>query len=114
MLRTIQARAVRLDCVEEQEDLGAIPARMRNYCNQVARFVRRPIPSLTEHKANARSLDIPPSDRRSVGGIAPNRDDNVAVRVLPPILIDDASIRNILRDIEHRARMMSERRSGRS
>jgi len=114
MLRTIQARAVRLDCIEEQEDLGAIPARMRNYCNRVARFVRRPIPSPTDHKANARSLDIPRSDRRSVCGIAPNRDDDVAVRILPPILIDDASIRNIPGHIEHRARMMSERRSGRS
>ena len=114
MLRAIQPRAVCLDCIEEQNDLGAIPARMRNYRNQVARFVRLPIPSPTDHKADARSLDIPRSDRGTVCRVAPNRDDDVAVRVLPPILLYDGSIRNILGHVEHRARMMSERRTGRS
>jgi len=49
MLRTIQPRAVRLDCIEEQNDLGTIGARVRNYRNRIARFVRHPIPSLTDH-----------------------------------------------------------------
>jgi hypothetical protein len=114
MLRAIQPRAVCLDCIEEQNDLGAIPARMCNYRNQVARFVRHPIPSPTDHKADARSLDIPRSDRGRVCRVTPNRDDDVAVRVLPPILFYDASIRNIFGHIEHRARMMSEGRTGRS
>ena len=114
MLRAIQPRAVRLDCIEEQNALGAIPAGVRNYRNPVARFAGHPIPSPTGHEADARSLDIPRSDRGRVRRVTPNRDDDVAVRVLPPILLYDASIRNILGHIEHRARMMSERRTSRS
>ena len=111
MLRAIQPRAVRLDCIEEQKDSGAVPARVRNYRNQVPRFVRQTIPSLTDHEADARSLDIPRSDCGSVRGVAPNGDDDVAMRVLPSILFDDASIGTIPGYIEHRARMMGERRS---
>ena len=112
MLRAIQPRAVRLDCIEEQNDLRAIPVRVRNDRDWVARFVRHPSPSPADHDADARRLDIPRSHRGGVCSVAPNRDDNLAVRVLPPILLYDASIRNIPGHIEHRARMMSERRNG--
>ena len=114
MLRTIQPCAVRLDHIEEQNDLGAIPARMRNYRDRVARFVRHSIPSPTDHEADARSFDIPRSQRGRVCRVAANCDDDVAVRVLPSIFLYDASIRNIPGHIEHRAGMMSERRTGRS
>ena len=92
MSRTIQPRAVRLDCIEEQNNLGAIGARVRNYRNRITRFVRHPIPSPTDHDGNARNLDIPRSDRGRVLHVAPNRDDNAAVRVLPPILLYEASM----------------------
>ena len=114
MLRAIQPRTVRLDCVEEQNARGAIPAGVRNYRDPVARFIGHPIPPPTDHDADARSLDIPRSDRGRVRRFTPNRDDDVAVRVLPPILLYDASIRDILGHIEHRARMMSEGRTSRS
>ena len=114
MLRAIQPRAVRLDYIEEQDALGAIPAWVRNYRNPVARFVRHPIPSPTDHETDARSLDIPRSDRGRVRRVTPNRDDDVAVRVLPPIFLYDASIRNILGHVEHRARMVSESRTSHS
>ena len=114
MLRAIQPRAVRLDCIEEQNDFGAVLAWVCNYRNRVARFVRHAIPSPTDHEADARSLDIPRSDRGRVHRATPNRDDDVAVRVLPPILLYDASIRHILGHIEHRARMMGKGRTSRS
>ena len=111
MLRAIQPLAVRLDCVEEQNELGAIAAGVRNYRNPVARFIGHPIPSPTDHEADARSFDIPRSDRGRVRRVTPNRDDDVAVRVLPPILRHEASIRHIFGHIEHRSRMMSESRT---
>ena len=114
MLRAIQPRAVRLDCIEEQDKVRAISTGVRNYRDPVARFVGHPVPSPTGHEADARSLDIPRSDRGRVRRVTPNRDDDVAVRVLPQILLDDASIRHILGHIEHRARMMSEGRTSRS
>src|SRR5690349_23632645 len=100
MLRAIQPRAVRLDRIEEQNGPGAIPAGVYNDGDRVAWFVRQPVPSPTDHEVDARSLDIPRSDRGRVPRIAPNRDDDVAVRVLPPILFHDASIRNVPGHIE--------------
>ena len=114
MLRAIQPRAIRFDCIEKQNAPGAIPAWVHNYRNRVARFVRQPIPSPTDHEADARSLDIPRSDRGRVRRVTPNPDDDVAVRVLPPILPHYASIRNIPGHIEHRARMMREGRTSRT
>ena len=114
MLRAIQPRAVRFDCIEEQNEPGAILARVRNYRNWVPRFERHRGPSPTDHEADARSLDIPCSDRGRVRSITPNRDDDVAMRVLPPILLYDAAIRNIPVHIELRARMMGEARTSRS
>jgi hypothetical protein len=110
MFRAIQPRAVRFDRIEEQNEPGATPARVRNYRYPVARFVRLPIPSPTDHESDARSLDIPRSDRRRVRCVTPNRDDDVAVWILPLILLYDTSIGNILGYIEHRARMVSESR----
>ena len=114
MSRSIQSGAVGLDCIEEQNALSAVSAGVRNHRNPVARFVRHPIPSLTDHEADARSFDIPRSDRGRVRCVIPNRDEDVAVRALPPILLYDASIRHILGHIEHRARMMSESRTSHS
>jgi hypothetical protein len=37
----------------------------------------------------------------------------VAVGVLPPVLLHDSPIRNVLADVEHRAGMVGERRSRR-
>jgi hypothetical protein len=113
MLRAIQPRSVRLDCIEEQNALGAIPAGVGDDRNPVARPIGGPIPSSTEHEADARSLDIPRSDRGRVR-VTPNRDHDMAVRVLPPILLHDPSIRHILGHIERCARMMSEGRTSRS
>src|SRR5215472_15944814 len=45
--------------------------------------------------------------------LGPNGDDDVAVRILPSVLLRNASIRNILGHIEHRARVMSEVRTRR-
>lgn len=108
MLGPIQPRAIRLYCIEQQSTLGAILHWVRNYRNWVARFVRDAIPALTDHDVNARSLDVPRSDSGRVLRVIPNRDDDVAVWVLPPILLYDASIGNILGHIEHRAGMMGE------
>jgi hypothetical protein len=113
MLGAIQPRAIRLYRVEQQSALGAILLWVRNDSNRVARFVRRPSPALTEHDADARSLDIPGSDSGRVLRVSPNRDDDVAVRVLPQILLHDAAVRNISGYIEHRAGMMGERRTSR-
>ena len=93
MLRAIQPRAVRLHRIEEQDVLRAIPAGVRNHRNQITRFERLLIPSLIDHEAGARSLDIPRSYGGKVCRVSPNDDDDVAVRVLPPILLYDASIR---------------------
>src|SRR5215471_4381917 len=87
MLCAVQPRAVRLDCIEEQNAPGAVAAGVRHYRDRVARFIGCPSPSPTDHEVDARSLDVP--------RVVPNRDDDVAVRVLPPILLDDASIRHI-------------------
>ena len=114
MSRAIQPLAVRSDCIKEQNELGAIPAGMRDYRNPVARFERPPIPPPARHEVDARGLDIPRSDSGGVRRITANRDDDVAVRILPPILLYDASIRNIPRHVEHRARVMSEGRTSRS
>lgn len=114
MLRSIQARAVSLDSVEQQDVFGAIPARMRNYRNRVARFECLPIPPLTDHDTGARSLDIPRSNCGRGCSVGSNRDDDVAVRVLPPELLYDASVCNIFGHIEHRTRMMSEGRTSSS
>src|SRR5690348_5489802 len=75
MLGAIQARAIRLYCVEEQSALGAILLWVRNDRNRIARFVRRASPAHTEHEVNARSLDIPRSDRGRVRRVRPNRDE---------------------------------------
>lgn len=111
MLRAIQPLAVRLHCIEKQDEFGAIPAGMRNYRNRITWFECVPIPTFRDHEVDARSLDIPRSYRGRVGRVSPNDDDNMGVRVLPPILLYDASIRNIPGHIEHRARMMSEGRT---
>jgi hypothetical protein len=111
MLRAIQPRAVRLYRIEEQDVLRTILVGVRYYRNPITRLERVPIPPLAEHEADARSLDIPGSNRRPVGRGCSNDDNDVAVRVLPPILPYDTSIRNILTHIEHRARMMRESRT---
>jgi hypothetical protein len=109
MLGAIQPRPVGLYRIEEQDVLGAIPTGVSYYRNPIAPLERVPIPSLTDHEADARSLDIPSSYRRPVGRVRSDDDDNLAVRVLPPVLSYDASICNIPTHIEHRARMVSER-----
>ena len=112
MLGAIQPRAIRPNRVEQQRTLGAILHWVRYYSNWVARLVRRLIPALVDHDADARSLDIPCSDGGGVLRARADRDDDVAVRVLQPILVHDADIREILRDIEHRAGMMGKGRAG--
>ena len=112
MLRAIQPRAVRLYRIEEQDVMRAILVGVCHYRNLITRLERVPFPSLTDHDADARSLDIPSSYRRAVGRVCSDDDDDMTVRVLPPVLLHDASIRNILSHIEHRARMMSESRTG--
>ena len=111
MLCAIQPRAVRLYRIEEQDVHSAIPAGVRYYRNPITRRKRVPLPSLTDHDADARSLNVPGAYRRPVGRVCSNDDDDVAVRVLPPVLLYDASIRNILSHIKHCARMMSESRT---
>jgi hypothetical protein len=113
MLGAIQARAIRLYCVEQQSNLGAILPWVRNYRNWVARFVRRPGPALIEHDVDARSLDTPRSDGGRVLRVSPNGEDDVAVWVLLQILLYGAAIRGVPGYIEHRAGMMSERRTSR-
>ena len=108
MFRTIQARAVPLDRIEKQNEPRPVLVWVRNYRNPITRFVRPAIPSSSDHEADGRSLDIPRSDRGRVRRVTPNRDDDVAVRVLPPILLYNTSKRHIPGHIEHRARMMSE------
>ena len=113
MLGAIQPRAIRLNRIEQQSTLGAILHWVRNYCNWVARLVRHPIPALTDHDVDARSLDIPRSDSGGVLRVRADRDDDVAVWVLPLILLYDTPIRNILGHIEHRTGMMGEGRTSR-
>jgi hypothetical protein len=114
MLRAIQPRAVRLHSIEEQDVLPITPVGVHNYRNWIARFECGLIPSLIGHEAGARSLDVPSSYRRRICSVGPHDDDDVAVRILPPILLYDAAIGNIFGHIEHRARMMSEARTWRS
>ncbi len=114
MLRAIQPRAICLYRIEEQNARGAILAGVPNYRDPVTRLIGLPIPPPTDHDVDAGSLDIPRSDRRVIRRPTPNRDDDVAVRVLPSILLDDASICDILGYIEHCARMVSEARTSRS
>src|ERR1700730_5762434 len=106
MLCAIQPRAVSLHSIEEQSVLRTMPAGVRNYRNWITRFERLRIPSLTDHEAGARSLDIPRPHHGRVCRVSPNDDDDMAVWVLPPVLLYDASIGNILGHIKHRARMM--------
>jgi len=113
MLGAIQPSAIWLDCIEQQSTLGAILHGVRHYRNWVARFVRHPIPTLTDHDVDARSLDIPRSDSGGVLRVRANRDDDPAVWVLPPILLYDSRKRNVLAHIEHRAGMMGEGRTSR-
>ncbi len=113
MLSAIQPRAIRLYRIEQQRALGTILHRVRNHRNWVARLVRQPIPALTDHEVDARSLDIPRSGSGGVLRVRSNRDDDVAVRVLPAILLHDALIRNVLGHIEHRAGMVGEARTSR-
>ena len=110
MLRAIQPRAIGLYRIKEKDVPGAVSAGMRYYRNPITRLKRVPIPSLTDHEADARSLDIPGSYRRLVRRVCSDDDDDVAVRVLPPVLLYYTSIRNILSHVEHRTRMMSESR----
>ena len=111
MLRAIQPRTIRSDRIEEQDVLRAIPIRVRYYRNPIARLKRVPFPTLTDHEADARSLDIPGSYRGLVSRGWSDNDDDVAVRVLPSVFLYDAPVRDILRHIEHRARMMRESRT---
>ena len=53
MLGAIQARAIRLDCVEQQRAFGAISHWVRDYGDRVARLERRGSPALTDHKVDA-------------------------------------------------------------
>lgn len=114
VLCAIQPRTVSLHSIEEQGGLRTIPAGVRNHRNQITWFERLRIPSHALHETGARSLDIPRSNLGRVCRVSANDDDDVAVRVLPPILLYDAQIRNILGHIEHRARMMSEGWTSRS
>ncbi len=114
MLGTIQPRAIGLYCVEEQSTLGAILLWVRNDRNRVARFVGHSGPALTEHEIDARRLDIPRSDSGGVFRVSPNRDDDVAVGILPQILFYDTSVCNISGYIEHRAGMVGEGRTSRN
>src|SRR5580658_8346773 len=112
MIRAIHPRAVRLYRIEKQDLPGSVPARMRYDRDPIAQCKRSPTPSLTDHDADARGFDIPGAYGGRVGGVRSYGDDDVAVRVLPLVLLDEASIGNIFRHIEHRAGVMSERRIG--
>src|ERR1700728_7567 len=107
MLGAIQPRAIRPNRIEQQRTLGTILHWVRYHCDWVARLVRHLIPALADHDVDARSLDIPRSDRRGVLCFGTNRDDDMAVWILQLILLHDASIGNILGHVEHRAGMMS-------
>src|SRR5271155_5207656 len=111
MLGAIQPCAIRLNRIEQQSALGTILHWVRNNCNWVALLIGHAIPALTDHDVYARSLDIPRPNSGSVLGVRVNRDDDVAVRVLQPILLYDALVGNILGHIEHRAGMMGEGRT---
>jgi hypothetical protein len=86
MLGPIQPRAIRLSRIEQQCPLGAVLHRVYNYCNWVARLVRRPIPALADLDVDARRLHIPRPESGGVRRVRTNCDDDVAVWV-PELIV---------------------------
>ena len=113
MRRAVEPCPVSLDRVEEQHEVGAIHIRMSHHRNRIARLVRPRSPPAGGHEADSRGLDSPCAHRGPIRRAGPDSDDDVAVGVLPPVLLHDSPIRNVLADVEHRAGMVGERRSRR-
>jgi len=113
MRRAVEPRPVSLDRVEEQHEVGAIHIRMSHHRNRIARLVRPRSPPAGGHDADSRGLDGPCPHRGPIRRAGPDSDDDVAVGVLPPVLLHDSPIRNVLAHIEHRAGMVGERRGRR-
>ena len=113
MHRAVESCPVSLDRVEEQHKSGAIHTRMSHHRNPIARLERPRSPPAGGHDADRRGLDGPYSHRGPIRRAGPDSDDDVAVGVLPPVLLHDSSIRNVLAHVEHRAGMVGERRSRR-
>jgi len=110
MRRAVESCPVSLDRVEEQHKIGAIHTRMRHHRNRIARLVRRRSPPAGGHDADSRGLDCPYSHRGPIRRAGRDSDDDVAVGVLPPVLLHDSPIRNVLAHVEHRAGMVGEHR----
>ena len=112
MRRAIQARSIGLDRVEEQHEVGAIPARMGHHRNWVAGLVRLRSPPTGGHQADRRGLDSPCSHRGRIRRSSPDCHDDVTMGVLPPVLLHDSPIRHVLAHLEHRAGMVGKCWSG--
>jgi len=113
MRRAVEPGPVRLDRVEEQHEVGASHIRMSHHRNWIARLVRPRSPPAGGHDADSRSLDGPCPHRGRIRRAGLDSDDDVAVGVLPPVLLHDSPIRNVPAHVEHRAGMVGERRSRR-
>src|SRR3954470_12393754 len=113
MRRAVEPCAVTLNRVEEQHEVGASLIRMSHHRNRLAKLVRPRSPPAGGHDADSRGLDGPCPHRGLIHRAGPDSDDDVAVGILPPVLLHDAAIRNVLAYVEHRAGMVGERRSRR-
>jgi hypothetical protein len=111
MRGAIQPRSVSLDGVEEQHNGGAVHVWVSHHRNRVARLVRLRSPPPGGHDVNSGGLDSPRPHRRRVRRPSPNGDDDVAVWVLPPVVLYDSPICDVLAHVEHRAGMVGECRT---
>jgi len=111
MRRPIQPRSVSFDRVEEQHHFRAIRVGMRDHGNGIAGPVCLRRPPHVGHEADSRGLYYPGADGRRIRRASANGDDDLAMRVLPPVLLDDSPIRGVLGHVEHRAGMVSRGRT---
>jgi len=110
MRRAIQARSISLDCIEQQHGAGTIPVWMSDHGKRIAWLVRLRSPPHGTHDVDIGGLDRPCSDRGRIRRASPNRDHDVAMWVLPSVVLHNSPIRQVLAHVEHCAGMMGEGR----
>src|SRR5262245_61899231 len=113
MRRAVEPCPISRDRVEEQHDVGASLIRMGHHRNRIAEVVGPWSPPAGGHDADSRGLDGPYPHRGLIRRAGPHPDDDMAVGVLPPVVVHDSPKRDVLAHVEHRVGMVRERWSRR-
>ena len=83
---------------------------MSNHSNVIAGFESCSIPTLPAHDVGGSAFDIPCANSSGVRGAGIHFDNDVRVRILPAVLHDCSFVTDIFRQLEHRERVVPERR----